>query len=140
MKVEIRKARLDKDKDQLEFLLKSLKEDHRSWYVNEVEEMFEGDSTIWLMEVDDKPIGFADLGRYEGREIFNMLFILPAYRNRGLGTRLASYVIQHSKNDVVYGYVHHANVPALKILMKLGFRVDDDGGEFIRYVLRKSGK
>lgn len=128
-----------KDVKILEGILFELKKEFPTWYgVDKAEQMFDEKSKIFIILDREKCVGFADISKENGKEIFNLIYILPDYRGRKLGEKLFGYVIESSETKRIEAYVHHNNARGIKLMNKFGFKKAlRQGGDFEKYILEK---
>lgn len=87
------------------------------------------DATFWLVLHDDAPIGRLYLQHADTTLRVIDLSLLPAYRNRGLGTALLAACFAQDKP--VQLHVDKTN-PALWLYFRLGFVPMEDKGVYLR--------
>lgn len=67
----------------------------------------------------------------EGKTELDSLFVLPEYRNRGIGTEVLKYC---QESAPVFLYVFRRNVQAIALYERMGFRIVKEVGK-TRYIM-----
>ena len=89
--------------------------------------------TLLVFETDSRTIGYALLINFWSNEyggnvlVIDELYIIPAFRGQGMGTRFIQYLAENRFNDCVALELEVLpyNVRALKLYERIGFRKPD---------------
>ncbi|WP_299414713.1 GNAT family N-acetyltransferase [Acaryochloris sp. IP29b_bin.148] len=73
----------------------------------------------WVIEQDNRFIGYARLQSYETFSVINFLHICPNWRGQGLGTTLTKKLIQASQKPIYLSTFSNT----VKFYRRLGFRI-----------------
>lgn len=124
----IKEAKITTIFDYAKNISKEEKEDILS-YVDRFTNKFLNDYKIIVK--DGKNCGVFLIRDYEDGVLLDEIYLLPEFRNLGIGSDLISKeIIKHNK---VYLWVYKSNVRAVALYKKLHFEVFDDKGE--RYLM-----
>jgi ribosomal protein S18 acetylase RimI-like enzyme len=85
-----------------------------------------------VIEADGTPIGRLYIARWPGEIRIVDIALIPAYRNRGIGSRLISEIQAEAESarKTVTIHVEKFN-PALLLYQRLGFRPKEDKGVYL---------
>lgn len=95
------------------------------------------DASFDVILYDDEPAGRFCVLRGQADICVVDIAILPAWRNKGIGSVLLNEIFAEAKSTgkTVSGHVEFNN-PALKLWERLGFQVVEDKGMYLRVVWR----
>ncbi len=103
----------------------------QSYHVKTFEQLMESDAYAqgYIIEYAGKPVGYALTAKTFSGEAggyvvwIEELFILPGYRNKGLGSEFFEYVKQHIEPEVarIRLEVEPDNTNAMRLYKKMGF-------------------
>ncbi|MGB3532378.1 MAG: N-acetyltransferase family protein [Microcoleaceae cyanobacterium] len=101
-------------------------ESRRQWY----EEHPPESRPIWVMETEDKIIGWLSFQSFYGRPAYQKtaeisIYIHPAYHGQGIGKKLLNEAIQRSPQlglKTLMAFIFAHNIPSIKLFEKLGFQ------------------
>jgi ribosomal protein S18 acetylase RimI-like enzyme len=90
------------------------------------------DATFDVVLVDGQPAGRLYVARWPGEVRIVDIAILPAFRNRGVGTRLLTTLLKEAEaaGTAVTIHVERGN-PALHLYRRLGFTLREDKGVYL---------
>ncbi len=141
MKTNIRKFKLIDKKEIIELIQNLYKEDSYGENISlqkinrTIKELFlhNEKGSIFIIEEKEKIIGYAIIINYWSNEFggnilfIDEIFILPDYRNFGVGTNFINYLIKNKINSSVgiQLEVTKANTNAKNFYEKLGFDLSD---------------
>lgn len=117
--------------------------EHKSWMRSRILRI--PDEPFWIMSLNEKYIGYIrlDLLR-KGQKIFNVsIFVVPEFRNIGIGKRMLSIALESAAPDspetIFLAIIKKDNVGSIKLFTGLGFKKgkEFDNG-FNEYLLRAS--
>ncbi|EAZ93052.1 GNAT family N-acetyltransferase [Crocosphaera chwakensis] len=85
---------------------------------------------IWVIENDNKVIGWISLQHFYGRPAYKStaeisLYIAQSHRSKGIGKKLLEYVIQESPKlelTTLLGFIFAHNQPSLNLFKKYNFQ------------------
>ncbi len=89
---------------------------------------------LFFLQHDEKTVGFILITfgfslEYHGRDAFiDELFVLPEFRNRGLGAAVIEYAVQFCKSEgikAIHLEVRNNNPSALRLYRRLNFILHD---------------
>lgn len=80
-----------------------------------------------IIKKDNEKCGVFLVRDYEDGVLFDEIYLLPKYRNLGIGSEVIKNELE--KHNKVYLCVYKENVKALNLYKKLGFNVFEDKNE-----------
>ena len=92
-----------------------------------------GDAAFWVIEQENVPIGRLYLDRRSDEIRIIDIALLPAYRDRGIGTALLNAILAEGQanHQPIRIHVEHNN-RALNLYRRLGFKkIDEEGVYFL---------
>ncbi len=122
---------------------KRIKVDFEKSYIKQFEEIFKNKSNIIVIaEYDSKAVGIIDYISYKKGKLkigsLGNAFVLKEYRGKGIGSKLADYVVNKLKKQkckFIRSAVRVNNKKAQKFWKKRGFKIDFDS--IVDYAIRK---
>ena len=112
--------------------------DHEKWLKKALLEM-EKDKIIYIVQIDDLPIGVVRFDRLEEYKYEVNIDINPQSRGKNYGIKVTALGILELEKDrnakVIFSTVKKVNVPSLKLFERLGFRETESDKIYNYYLL-----
>ena len=106
-----------------------------AWIHNKISENI-GEYT--RVSLEGRPVAWFRFVPSEGRMEMDDLYVLPEFRNRGIGTKILEKCC--SDTDLpVFLYVFRKNVGAVSLYERMGFRVIEEVGR-TRYIMQRDNR
>lgn len=132
MQLDFKKAK-DVDKEIIYSMFCKLVEDYedlktvnfekiKKWEKTKLDKFISEYDCIYLNE---QKVGYIRIFKAEGKTEIDDFFILPKYRNQGIGTRALEYYISKIKTPI-FLCVYKKNLSAIKLYKKVGFEIKED--------------
>lgn len=87
--------------------------------------------------VNEKIVGCVLLTDIDDGKLLDEIYLEEQYRNQGIGTDIIKNIL--NKNNIVYLWVYKKNIKAIKLYMKMGFKIIKETD--LRYYMEyKEGK
>lgn len=114
------------DEQKAAFLRQQFDAQHQYYQANYPDAQFQ------MVEEAGAPIGRLYVDRWADQIRIMDVALLPAYRGRGVGTRLLEQILAEGRQLKLPVTIHVERFnPALRLYERLGFRVEEDKGVYL---------
>lgn len=94
----------------------------------------------YVFEIDGKVVAY--ISYWQEKKLIKMLYVLPEYMNKGIGSKLIKYILETYLEEMTIG-VKPTNEVALHLYQKFGFEIfskeeyDTSGIYYPHYMLKR---